>query len=360
MNYLEPIRVPMKIPNRTPVPNKFHYNSYRTLGCLQHPKRLWNYLKFKAAKFSSTINYLPLLCDIEPNQVCNFKCKMCDPAVLFKVKRKQMTFEDFKRFIDEQYGLIEVKIQGVGEPLMNKDFLKMCEYAIGKKLWVRTTLNGSLLHKEDTFKHLIDIGIHDINLSCDGASKKTFETIRQGGIWELFLENAKLLNDYNSQFGNGTKTRAWVVIQDGNKHEFFEFPKVFADLGFKEMCYSFAMHNYGRDEENAEDTPFDFTNEDLVQVMEIGEKLGIEVFWWQHPSFTKKQFCHIPFQRVYLTTDMHIVPCCYIANQEVVDFGHYDDFKNIWFTKYNSFRDAMKDPDVEIRDYCKNCYGGKP
>ena len=92
-----------------------------------------------------------------------------------------------------------------------------------------------------------------------GPTKNTFEAIRQGGIWELFLENAKLLNDYNSQFGRGTKIRAWVVIQDGNKHEFNEFPKVFSDLGFKEMCYSFAMHNYGRDEDNTEGTSFDFT-----------------------------------------------------------------------------------------------------
>ncbi len=348
----------MNIPSRTPVPDKYSYNSYRTLGCLQHPKRLWNYVKFKAARFSSKVNYLPLVCDIEPNQVCNFKCKMCDPSVLFNVERKQMSFLDFKRFIDDQYGLIEVKIQGVGEPLMNKDFLRMCEYAISKKLWVRTTLNGSLLHKNDAYRHLIDIGIHDINLSCDGATKETFEGIRQGGKWEIFIENSKLLNDYNAQFGKGTKTRAWVVIQEGNKHEFFDFPKVFADLGFGEMCYSFAMHNYGRDDDNTEATPFDFTNVNFQQVMEMGQELGIEVFWWGHPSFTKERFCRIPFQRVYLTTDMHIVPCCYIANQEVVDFGPYDDFKNIWFNKYESFRDAMKNPDVEVRDYCKDCYGG--
>ena len=325
---------------------------------MQHPKRLWNYLKYKANKFGSHVNYLPLLCDVEPNQVCNFKCKMCDPSALFVEKRKQMSFAHFKRFIDEQYGLIEVKIQGVGEPLMNKDFLRMCEYALSKKLWVRTTLNGSLLHKEDAYKHLIDMGIHDINLSCDGASKETFENIRQGGEWELFVKNAKLLNDYNTQFGNRTKTRAWVVIQGGNKHEFNDFPRMFADLGFKEMCYSFAMHNYGREDENSESTPFDFSSEDLQRVMKIGQEHGIEVFWWQHPSFTKERFCQIPFQRVYLTTDMHIVPCCYIANQEVVDFGHYDDFENIWFNKYRSFRDAMKNPDVQVRDYCKDCYGG--
>lgn len=349
----------MKLPNKTPVPNKLYYNWYRTMGCIKHPKRLWNYLKFKYSKFSNKVNYLPLVCDIEPNQVCNYKCKMCDPSVLFNIKRKQMSFENFKRFIDEQYGLIEVKIQGVGEPLMNKDFLRMCEYALSKNIWVRTTLNGSLLKKNEAYKRLIDMGIHDINLSCDGITKATYEEIRKGGTWEEFSENAKLLNEYNNKHGKWTKVRAWVVVQDGNEQEFFDFPKVFSELGFKEMCYSFAMHNYGRDDDNTQATDFSVTEDDLVKVLKIGEDTGIDVFYWGYPSFTKENFCKIPFQRVYLSTDMHIVPCCYIANQEVVNFGHYDDFNDIWFNKYQSFRDSIKNPDVDVRSYCKDCYGCK-
>lgn len=35
-----------------------------------------------------------------------------------------MKYEDFEKSIEEQYGLIEVKLQGLGEPLLNPDFFK--------------------------------------------------------------------------------------------------------------------------------------------------------------------------------------------------------------------------------------------
>ena len=31
-----------------------------------------------------------------------------------------MRFDDFRRLIDEQYGLVEIKLQGIGEPLMQR------------------------------------------------------------------------------------------------------------------------------------------------------------------------------------------------------------------------------------------------
>ena len=58
-----------------------------------------------------------------------------------------MSLDDFKNIVDTQYGLIEIKLNGLGEPtLQGDDFFEMIKYARQKKIWVRITTNASLLH----------------------------------------------------------------------------------------------------------------------------------------------------------------------------------------------------------------------
>lgn len=346
--------MPNKLEIHTPKPNQFYYKMYFAIGFIRYPKRALNLIRFKLNHFSPFVNYYPTTMDIEPTQKCNFKCVMC---ISFAEKKENMSFETFKKIIDEQVGLTEVKIQGVGEPLLNKDFFKMVDYVRKKWLWVRTTTNGSLLHVNDNYKRLIDSGIHDINISIDGCTKEVYESIRVGGNFDRLKENCKLINNYNNKLKK-TTVRAWVVLQKRNLHQLFDFPRFFAYLGFKEMTLSFALHNYGKEGNNSEVTEFNISNSALQKVVNIGEELGITVTFWNHPHFSDKAFCQIPFNRVYVTTDSHILPCCYIANQEIVDFGSYKNFRKIWLEDYVKFRKSLIDRS-SIPDYCKQCYGGK-
>lgn len=338
----------------TPRPNLFYYNAYFMIGLLKYPRRALNLIKFRLSKFSTEAEHYPTMIDIEPTQRCNYKCVMCVP---FKEKRKDMTFDEFKKILDEQYGLMEVKVQGVGEPLLNRDFFRMVDYAKKKWLWVRTTTNGSLLHKNDNYKKLVDSRVHDVNISIDGCTKDVYEAIRVGGIFEQMMQNCRMINDYNNRVRK-TTIRAWVVLQKHNRHQFLDFPQFFADLGFKEMAFSFALHNYGRNGDNSEVTDFTIPDESLEKVLRISEETGIKINLFHHPYFNGDSFCRIPFKRIYVTTDSHILPCCYIANQEVIDYGSYHDFARIWREDYAELRRGLKQKD-RLPSFCKQCYGGK-
>jgi len=118
------------------------------------------------------------------------------------------------------------------------------------------------------------------------------------------------------------------------------------------------MHNYGKEGENTEATIFDHTQEDYDRLFALCRKIGIKVSFFFHPHFTEENHCQIPFKRIYVTTDGYILPCCYIANQEVVNYGAYDKFDEIWFDKYVGFRRALKQKKT-VPEYCRECYGGK-
>ncbi len=345
----------MKIETPKP-PSQLFYKFYFIIGLLKYPKRLWNFIKYKTNKNPDVVNYKPIFMDIEPTQRCNFKCIMCvNPH--FKDKRKDMSIERFKKIVDEQTGLLEVKIVGVGEPLLNKDFFQMIEYSRKKHLWVRTTINGSLLQQNDSYKKLIDLKVHDLNISIDGATKDVYESIRLGSDFDRLVENCKLLNEYNQKKGK-TTIRAWVVIQKENEHQLYEFPKLFKDLGFEEMSYSFAMHNYGRDGKNSEYSDVGVTKEEFHKLSDICKNLDIKLTFFYHPRVRIKQnkFCKIPFNKIYVTTDGYMLPCCYIANQEVANLGKYENFSDIWFKKYIPFRKSLR-VTKKVPNYCKQCHG---
>ena len=168
------------------------------------------------------------------------------------------------------------------------------------------------------------------------------------------------MNAYNKSKNNKTTIRAWVVIQKENEHQFYDFPYLFKELGFEEMTYSFAMHNYGRDGDNDETLDFGISEKQFNKLSEICNKIGIKLTFFYHPRLRIKdnKFCQIPFNKIYVTTDGYMLPCCYVANQEVVNFGKYDNFDKIWFKQYIPFRKSLKKA-KNVPSYCKQCYHGE-
>ena len=204
----------------TPYRDQALYRAVVDAGFEAFPERRANHARYKIAKRGESIDYLPVQLDIENVSRCNFRCTMCQVSSWEQGQRAEdMTLDDFRNLIDEQIGLLEIKLQGMGEPLMAGDvFFDMIKYARQRQIWVRATVNGSLLHLKDNYKKLIDSDICELHVSIDGATKNTFESIRHGSRFEMVTRNAKRLNDYAKQVGKH-RTRMWSVIQEINYHE---------------------------------------------------------------------------------------------------------------------------------------------
>ena len=91
--------------------------------------------------------------DIEPTTGCNFRCTMCQVSSPNFVS-KNLDFEMFKKVIDQNKQLLKIKLQGMGEPLVNINFYKMVEYATKYGIVSEITTNGSLLNENNIQKLL--------------------------------------------------------------------------------------------------------------------------------------------------------------------------------------------------------------
>ena len=343
-----------------PKPDQKRYEDIMTRGFEKYPKRKENYNKFKESKKTKQINYSPIKMDIENVSRCNLKCDMCPVPLFPKNKRAEdMTFDMFKNLIDEQEGLVELKIQGMGEPFMGKDFIKMIKYASDKDIWTRSSTNGTLLDKNDDYKNIVDAGIGELQISIDGTTKETFEKIRLNSNFEKVSNNCKLINNYCDEVGLDV-TRMWVLLQKDNFHELKNFPSFAKELGFKRIAIIMDVHGFGDKELISKNSDKVVSNHimqnDIDEMLKEAKNLKLDLTFWDiSDKFSKKNICTWPFERAYISSEGKVVPCCMIANPNTKNLGKLGSFNKVWHSKeYEDFREQHIR--FDIPDICKSCY----
>lgn len=359
----QPLR---QLPQPEPVPDMQAYVRERELCLALDARKRDNYERYMAARRrSATVDYLPIKLDIENVSRCNYRCIMCQVSEWPKGRRaRDMTFEEFKKIIDEQYGLVEIKLQGMGEPMMGKGvFFEMIRYARSKHIWVRTVTNASLLHIDENYRRVIDSDVNELQISIDGADEQTFEKIRPGSRFSMAVRNCKLINDYcNGQ--SLVRTKMWTVVQRDNAHQLPALVDLAADMGFKTMVFSLNLSDWGlMDWKQRNDTinvEHVFGVDQAHALVARGERLGVKVAFWnitsKYATDSPERLCPWPFERAYVSSDMRVVPCCMIANPDSYEIGPMNEgFERVWKSReYQEFRRRHLQGDIP--DICRGCY----
>ena len=309
----------------------------------------------------SSPDYLPVKLDIEGVSRCNFSCTMCAVSKWDKGTRaRDMTLDELKGLIDEQYGLVEIKLNGIGEPLMAGDvFFEMIRYARKRRIWVRITTNASLLHLRENYKKLLDSDVNEIDISIDGHDAPTFEGIRIQSDASRVFRNCQLLNDYCLEKGV-VRTKMWTLVQKGNVRNLEEHVYHAAWLGFRNLVFSLQLHGWG-------DNDLESRNRAEMAVVErarleglvaLGKTQGVRVsFWDVSDKFDSQNLCPWPFERAVVTSDLRTVPCCMIGDPDKFELGKGLSFMKAWKSdEYRDFRASHLAG--QIPSVCRGCYKG--
>jgi radical SAM protein with 4Fe4S-binding SPASM domain len=137
----------------------------------------------------------PKFVNVETTRFCNLRCRMC---VQFQdgttVSGPHMGIEEFERVAGSVFPYVDRWQPSVsGEPLMSKDFLRMIAMAerFGVKAEIYT--NGTLLNEAMVARLAPNLAA--VTISFDGATKATFEDIREGAEFEQVLAGIRRLID---------------------------------------------------------------------------------------------------------------------------------------------------------------------
>jgi len=271
-------------------------------------------------------------------------------------KGEHLPYEDFTNILDTQIGIIELKIQGLGEPFLNKDFTKMVKYASNRGIWTRSTTNATTLHLNENYKKVIDANIGELQISVDGTQKNTYEKIRINADFELVKNNCKLINQYQKE-KNVLKTRMWTLLQKDNIEDLMHYPYFAKELGFDRLTISMDTHGWGDDEWSKKNAKkrVHLTQGDIDKLLKIADEINLDLTFWDISSkYTKKNLCQWPFSRCMISADLKVVPCCMISDPKIYTFGGNKNFHQIWFKDYVEFRENHINNDIP--SICKFCY----
>ena len=354
------------LPVPEPVPDTAAYLAEREACLALSPAARANWERYeRSTRREAVLDYLPVRLDVENVSRCNFRCTMCQVSDWPKGQRAaDMSLEDFKRLLDEQVGVVELKIQGFGEPTMGgESYYEMIRYARARRIWTRTVTNGSRLHLKDAYKKLVDSDVNEIQISIDGATKEVFEGVRRGSVFERVVENCVLINGYGAA-KKMLRTKMWVVVQEANAHQLHDLVDLAAEAGFSHAVFSFELIDFGQAKWKATNDAVSVSDQiDAAKCWRLHEYAagrGVKLAFWfatERYEAAPGKLCPWPFERAYVSSDMRFVPCCIIGNPEISDVGDARKLAEVWNGEaIKTFREdhlAGSIPEV-----CKSCYKG--
>jgi radical SAM protein with 4Fe4S-binding SPASM domain len=328
------------------------------LKSLRSPLRAVNMARLKLGlrHKSTRVPVLPSVLDIEPTTTCNLKCKMCQVPMGY-LGNFHLGLDDFKRVVGQFPHLLRIKLQGMGEPFLNRHFFEMVAHAKGKGITVGTTTNGMLVD-EGKSRAILESGLDEIYFSLDGATKETFEEIRGGAQFETVVANIKRLIEMKGMVA-APIVGVWFVGMKSNIRELPDLVRLCRELRVDRLAVQVDMCAWGKDDLDQKVESFRLEPADLDYVRRA-QVLALELqleFILNEEKIPAGKLCDWPWYSAYITAESKVVPCCLIADAKVVNFGSLKEqsIQEIWnSTAYQDFRRAHLSG--EIPAYCRRCY----
>ncbi|MBP0021213.1 MAG: radical SAM protein [Cyanobacteria bacterium SBLK] len=129
----------------------------------------------------------PLFIDIEPSYSCNLRCRMCHVTYMKNQKPKHLDVDRIDwSFVRDR----EISLGSLFEPTINPAFNKLIGDLNKNDARISLTTNAFNLSRNN-LSNLYNSKLNLVYFSFDGASKETYEYIRQRSRYERVVANIK-------------------------------------------------------------------------------------------------------------------------------------------------------------------------
>lgn len=337
------------------------YSSFR-----KFPSKLASHTVLEVARFWqwNKVPALPSILDIEPINQCNFRCPHCQVTHWNKAKTR-LDIEGLTKLLDQFPNLLRVKLQGMGEPLLNKELLPMLELLEKRNVKTAIVSNGSVM--TDTIRDkLLEVST-DINFSIDGATAEVFESVRVGSSFKKVVDNIRKLTTARKEKSlesnpEGKMIAARTVVTKQNVHQLEGIVRLASDLGLDSLTFQLIMTSWGKasmEEINSQKrvTEAKELEVQVTKAQQEAERVGLPLFVRNDDKYSCKNKCGWPWKSTFIASNGDVVPCAILADSDTVKMGNVfeEDFETIWNSeKYQELRRQHREHDLP--QYCKNCY----
>jgi radical SAM protein with 4Fe4S-binding SPASM domain len=319
---------------------------------------------------------LPRELQLEVTAACNLACTMCLVSYRPKISKRagSMSYDMFRRLVDELPGLERLTLQGLGEPLLAPGIIDMITYASARGIAVGFNTNAQLL-TPDRSRRLVGSGLSWLCISVDGAVAETYEAIRGGARFARLEEHVPALMGAIARRGAGPDVSLVFVAMRRNIAELPDVVRLAARWGVPKVRVQNLSHSFDDTDPSgsyadirrfaAEQALWTGTDHALAQEAfeqagavagEVGCELRLPRLDEPEQSAPPERGCDWPWQSAYVTHSGSVQPCCMVMGSDRVSLGDVNEtpFGRIWEGEaYGEFRTRLQSDDPP--DVCRGC-----
>lgn len=321
-------------------------------ACLANRFSAWRQIRRRQTHPST----LPVRLMVEPTNRCNLACPTCTAGSDLDGRPKgSMSFETYRRIIDQMNNqCLSAMLWNLGEPLLNRNIVEMCEYSSRLGIWTWICTNGCHFGDREFTRALITSGLHYIMVSLDGASQAALDTFRTRAKLETILEGLRVLMEERRRLGRRFPIVEIQFLEMKNNHQ--ERPLVealAARLGIHRVSTMklFVPLLFPNFEELAERLFPEPLNPEAIARDERG-------WYFRGPA---PNYCARLLEHPVISWEGNVHPCCHdILHTHPLGSIHDETLEQIWFGKrYRRFREQVV-ADRSVIDICRACPEGRP
>jgi MoaA/NifB/PqqE/SkfB family radical SAM enzyme len=285
-----------------------------------------------------------------------------------------LSLVEFKTLVDQMPTLQRAVLQGIGEPLLNRDLPAMIAYLEARGVYVAFNTNAVLLTGRRQHQ-LIESGLHELRVSLDGSTPETYEKIRGIAAFDRVITNVAALVRLRQARGlSAPRVSFWMTGIRDNLGELPALIDLAADVGADEV-YLQRLTYWGEGlavpeqsiyrgyrgeaeaiiaeaECRATTLGICFRGSDALSPRENLDDRGRQAEPWRS--------CSRPLRLAYITAQGNALPCCIApftgAPYEDLKLGNYlqDGVDAVWHGEaYQEFRRRLYSPEPPAS--CQHC-----
>jgi radical SAM protein with 4Fe4S-binding SPASM domain len=322
----------------------------RTVTLLRHRPKGWKSVICNTALAKASISgplMMPAHISIEPTNVCNARCPVCETGNnSMERARGMLDRKNFEKFIDQVAPTTNVLMYYfMGEPFINRDSYEMIRYARNKNIYVETCTDGDFVDA----KGVIYSDINQISFQIGGITQETHQIYRVNSNLDKIERNIRaLVEERRKHPTSNVQIELGFIVMRHNEHEIPEFLRWSKELGVDlvniiDPCVRSVSegHTY-----LPEDRKYWFYDE-------VAFNKGI-----LKPKVVLNNECTWVWNSVMVNWDGSVVSCCRDPHGRLT-FGNAFEtpLKEIWRSqKMTDFRKKILTQQKDI-DMCKLCSG---
>ena len=279
---------------------------------------------------------LPAQLQIEPTTACNFRCMYCPHGEYSRQTgglARHMDMALFRKIVDEVPTLQEIKLQGLGEPLLCPHLREMMAYGHSRGIVFNVISNGTLVPAK--LPDLMPF-LRRFVISCDTFDQVRADRVKAGFNVAQCKANVAAMVAIKRERNPNCLVGTTTVVSRENIAEIPDILRFAQETGVDYAGFV-ALENWNVPGEPAYPESARLVAESkkvvaMDHIRELHEKekhafqLGLQDF------SPRKSNCYWMFESAYVTFDGYVTPCCVRPNRHAFNFGNVASarFDEIW------------------------------